>query len=404
VSVDSRSDIGEGRSRPDPTRGTVMVYARRIRSAYADLYILRQAQVLAPFELVVAEPVTTTPSVAATPIAGSHPITRGIGRKLGRAGLSIGWDFGYSPIAALNARRLLRRHSVAAVYSMFLWNAIDVAPVLRHRGHPPLIVHVAGSDITTARRRGAQYVERTNACLRGADVVLAGSDYLAGCVHEASGVTARRHYVGIVLPELRARRTTDAECRYLAVGGLVPIKGMAETIRAFAKAFPHRSDVSLRIVGDGPEHESLVRLIERLRIGDRVRLLGHLDHTRVYTEMAAADVFVQHSTVGPDGSAEGIGGSLLEAAAHGLPVVGTRTGGVPEAVIHGQTGLLGSPGDTDEMAQNLMLLSTAPELRTQFGQAGRAFVRNHHDAAKQDAQLAAIIGEAATRAAARSSR
>ena len=95
----------------------------------------------------------------------------------------------------------------------------------------------------------------------------------------------------------------------------------------------------------GPTAPTLEAEIDRLGIGDRVRLVG--ERRDVPELLAGADVFVLSS------ASEGMPVSVLEAMAAGLPVVASRVGGVPELVVDGETGLLVEPGDPDELAAAL---------------------------------------------------
>jgi glycosyltransferase involved in cell wall biosynthesis len=84
--------------------------------------------------------------------------------------------------------------------------------------------------------------------------------------------------------------------------------------------------------------------------------------------MKSADVFVMSSVT------EGLGSTVLDAMAMRLPVAGTRTGGIPEAVVHGETGLLVAPGEPRELAGAIVRLLKDPALRQRMGAAGYARV------------------------------
>jgi glycosyltransferase involved in cell wall biosynthesis len=87
--------------------------------------------------------------------------------------------------------------------------------------------------------------------------------------------------------------------------------------------------------------------------------------------MKSADLFVMSSVT------EGLGSAVLDAMAMGLAVVGTRAGGIPEAVVHGQTGLLVPPADPGALAQAIVRLLKAPEERSRYGRAAQARVSEH---------------------------
>src|SRR5207302_2441568 len=110
----------------------------------------------------------------------------------------------------------------------------------------------------------------------------------------------------IPIPELSPRaRDKDAPLIFLHAGRLVPVKGITYTLRSFAKiAFLH--DCRLRIVGGGLDEETAVSLASELGIANKVTFLGAVDYSVVQREMAAADVFVQHSVTAEHGETEGL--------------------------------------------------------------------------------------------------
>jgi glycosyltransferase involved in cell wall biosynthesis len=85
--------------------------------------------------------------------------------------------------------------------------------------------------------------------------------------------------------------------------------------------------------------------------------------------LRAADLFVISSYL------EGLGTSILDAMAAGLPVVGTRVGGIPEAVAEGETGLLVPPSDPQALGEALSVMAGSPDLRKRLGDAGKQRVR-----------------------------
>ncbi|MFO0687461.1 MAG: glycosyltransferase [Myxococcota bacterium] len=146
----------------------------------------------------------------------------------------------------------------------------------------------------------------------------------------------------------------------LAVGNLYPVKDHATLLRAL----PELGDARVAIAGRGEEEPHLRRLAAELGIESRVHLLGlRNDVDRL---LAAADVFVQPSR------SEGLPLAVLEAMAAGLPVVATRVGGMGEAVVDGETGLLVEPERPDILAGALRRLLGDEALRSRLGRAGRA--------------------------------
>jgi glycosyltransferase involved in cell wall biosynthesis len=166
-------------------------------------------------------------------------------------------------------------------------------------------------------------------------------------------------------------RHDRATPRLIAVGRLKAPKDFLTLIRAFA-ALPEGSFEAL-IVGDGPDRGAVEDEIRRLRLEERVRLVG--ERSDVPALLADSDLFVLSSR------SEGLPVSVLEAMAAGLPVVASRVGGLAELVVDGETGILVPPGDIPALSAALGDLVDDRELRRKLGAAGRARAEAHFDLA-----------------------
>jgi glycosyltransferase involved in cell wall biosynthesis len=149
----------------------------------------------------------------------------------------------------------------------------------------------------------------------------------------------------------------------LSVGRLHPQKGQAELVRAAAGVHAERPDMRLLIAGDGPERGHLEALVAALGLQGVVLLLGHRrDPGRL---MDAADLFVFPSHL------EGTPFAMLEAMAHGLPVIAAAFGGVEEIVEHGETGVVMPVGRPDELCAAIVAALADPQGLERLGAAGR---------------------------------
>jgi phosphatidyl-myo-inositol dimannoside synthase len=175
---------------------------------------------------------------------------------------------------------------------------------------------------------------------------------------------------------IRRQYAADNELLLLTVGRLQRRKGHDVAIEALAQmrcTMPHLKYV---IVGDGDERGRLEALVESRGLRDRVTFAGAVSAELLPAYYAAADIFLHPNRV-DQGEVEGFGIVFLEAAAAGLPVIGGNTGGVPEAIEEGVTGLLVSGTDVGEVAAAVRTLGANPAIRTQMGEAGRARVCGH---------------------------
>jgi glycosyltransferase involved in cell wall biosynthesis len=148
-----------------------------------------------------------------------------------------------------------------------------------------------------------------------------------------------------------------------AVGRLSPEKGHSYFIEAMAEVAKAIPEVRGLIVGDGQEEQPLRSRAQALGLGETIRFAGYRrDMNRIYP---AVDLVVLPSL------SEGLPMVALEGMAHGLPVVGTRVGGIPEVLDDGVSGLLVPPADAGALAQAIVMLLRNPALRLTMGRAGR---------------------------------
>ena len=143
------------------------------------------------------------------------------------------------------------------------------------------------------------------------------------------------------------------------VGALVGHKGQKHLLDAMPLVMRELADVHLVILGEGELRVPLEKQVKELHLERAVRMPGFRED--VLSLMKSADLFVMSSVT------EGLGSAVLDAMAMGLAVVATRAGGIPEAVVHGETGLLVPPGEPAPLAQAIVRLLRDPVVRSQYG-------------------------------------
>jgi glycosyltransferase involved in cell wall biosynthesis len=140
----------------------------------------------------------------------------------------------------------------------------------------------------------------------------------------------------------------------LFVGRLVQGKGVEYLIAAMERC----SDQQLVVVGDGPERRNLEKLAVKMA---NVAFVGEVPSDRVTEYFQRARMFVLPSL------SEGSPNVVLEAMAHGVPVIATAVGGIPDLVNHGETGFLTQPGNISEIVQYVRKLADDEPLRRRLG-------------------------------------
>jgi glycosyltransferase involved in cell wall biosynthesis len=163
----------------------------------------------------------------------------------------------------------------------------------------------------------------------------------------------------------------DPRPTILAVGRLTSEKGHAVLLSAMPRVLQGLPEARLVICGQGPEQRSLSNRAEAEGIASRVEFAGFVPDVR--QRLAQADVLVMPSL------SEGLGVAVLEAMAMGKPVVASNTGGLPEAVADGETGLLVPPGNAEALAGALLALLEDPDRAQAMGKAGRRRAVDHFD-------------------------
>lgn len=170
---------------------------------------------------------------------------------------------------------------------------------------------------------------------------------------------------------LTGKRVLMTVCR------LVPRKGVDTVIRAFAKVISICPDTELVIIGDGEDRRRLEKIAGESGIRESVHFTGWITHNK--QEMNRfynlADVVIMTPRTDPI-QVEAFGIIYLEANACGKPVIGSRSGGISDAVIDGETGLLVEEDDSGQLAEAIVRLLNNPDLAHRLGEQGRKRVVN----------------------------
>jgi glycosyltransferase involved in cell wall biosynthesis len=244
-----------------------------------------------------------------------------------------------------------------------------------------------GTEVVATLRAGGRLPFFYYSSVRRAAHLVANSHEAAGDLVAFRGFEKSRVSVihnSLVFPETKAlpdrgmRATLGADpgsTVLLSVGMFRPEKNQRDLLQ-FATGFPKAWDWRLWFAGDGPERAACERLAGRLGLTDRVRFLGYQGDPGPYYQ--AADIAVHAS------KEEALSNFLIEAQAHGLPVVACKALGIQECFLQGRTGWMVPQGEKDGFRAALaVLMSETPAERAARSNEARAFARKSFDPARQ---------------------
>lgn len=161
----------------------------------------------------------------------------------------------------------------------------------------------------------------------------------------------------------------------ISVGRLVHRKGQDVLIQALPEVISVVDGVHLVLVGEGPYRVHLEKLVQKLGLVDRVTFIGRVQHSELPLYIGIGDLFAMPSRTRFGGlEVEGLGIVYLEASACGLPVIGGSSGGAPDALLHGETGLSVDGRSPHEVAQAAITILTDKELSAAMGKRGREWI------------------------------
>jgi phosphatidylinositol alpha-1,6-mannosyltransferase len=183
------------------------------------------------------------------------------------------------------------------------------------------------------------------------------------------------HFVPTDSSELRAQLGLADKAVIISVGRLVHRKGQDKLISALPAIRAAVPNVHLVLVGVGPHQKFLENLVAKLNVADCVTFIGRINYSELPKYICVGDIFAMPSRSRFFGlEVEGLGIVYLEASACGLPVVGGKSGGAPDAVLVGETGVVVDGTNSSEIAEACIDLLNNPELCALMGATGRAWI------------------------------
>jgi colanic acid/amylovoran biosynthesis glycosyltransferase len=262
----------------------------------------------------------------------------------------------------------------------------------------PCVVSFHGADVAL-KPDIPDYPKKLRQLFEAVPLVLARSQSLADRLVElgCSADQIRINRTGIPtrdFPFIRRNPPQHGRWKILQACRLIPKKGIATSLQAFARFVKENPKAEFRIAGKGPLQPQLEALAAKLGISERVRFCGFVSQSELMNLYATSHLFLHPSETPPDENQEGIPNSILEAMATGLPVLATSHGGIPEAVEHGRTGMLAEERDAEALGSALLRFSRSPQLCGEFGYRANLSVAENFEQEVQIDQLEAHYDEA----------
>ncbi|MGA9378282.1 MAG: glycosyltransferase [Phormidium sp.] len=227
------------------------------------------------------------------------------------------------------------------------------------------------------------YLRRREALKREASLFIAVSEFIKEKLIE-QGFPAEKivaHYYGVDTEKFTPDPAVPRESVVLFVGRLAEKKGCEYLIQAMAQVQEQISHVKLVIIGDGPLRENLEALAAKSL--PNYQFLGLQSSDVVRSWMNRSLLLAVPSVTASTGDSEGLPTVVVEAQSMGLPVVGSIHAGIPQAVVHGETGFLAPERDGKALAEYILRLLKDPTLWQRCSVNGQQRVRDKFDLSKQ---------------------
>ena len=175
--------------------------------------------------------------------------------------------------------------------------------------------------------------------------------------------------------------------RLVTIGRLGPTKGQEYALEAVRKLIDAGYEVQYRIIGDGTRFQELSELATKLALDSVVTFEGAVNSDDVVQILRDTDVFVAPSVIAPTGQTEGVPNVLKEAMASGVPVIGTKVGGVAELIDHRKNGFLVPQKDPDAIAESVREIVAAQDELPQMLARARESVEQDYDIRRLNTDL-----------------
>lgn len=305
----------------------------------------------------------------------------------------------------LNAWKIARREKIEQIIVAQILPGGLVALLLKIFLRIPYIVSMHGMDIAWTQRVKRKKIAG-DLVLRNAKAIIANSKFTLKLVEVATnklpkvkkiiypcpseGLLRRQELPGIITDRLELERFENKKI-LLTVARLVKRKGHDKVMEALNYLKDRYPDLIYLIVGRGEYRKELDVLVEKHGLQERVFFFADVSDKELPMFYNLADIFIMPARQLKDGDVEGFGIVYLEANIFHKPVIGGKSGGVIDAVIHEKTGLLVDPESIDQISKSIAQLLDNRQLADLLGHQGAKRAREEFNWASQAKSLETIL-------------
>lgn len=271
------------------------------------------------------------------------------------------------------AVKSLKNENIDLVHSHWLIPSGFIGAVCNKLFGIPHVVSVHGSDINTIKNsKKLRYI--CSFVLQNSDLITTNSTYIKGIIQSMYPVVENKINVvpmGVDMDRFKRDNYLDSggdsksDFRIITVGRLIDWKGTKYLILAMNNVVNSIPNAKLFVIGDGPEKENLVKLVDSLNLQSSVVFTGYVKDTDLPAYYRSANVFVLPS-INLGGQSEALGVVTLEAMASGTPVIATDVGGVSDIVVDEYNGFLVPEKSPQEISNKIIELFSNKDIMIKF--------------------------------------
>jgi glycosyltransferase involved in cell wall biosynthesis len=303
----------------------------------------------------------------------------------------LGQRYSFSLFTKPAVKRILSQTKYDVIHAHFGFNALLIFPLAKLM-NIPLVITFHGLDASPQMLQDNQYKDLLQKMLEYASAIIIVSPHMKKTL-ELENYADKTYIIpcGVDPDEFNIinRPENKNSITILHSGRMVSKKGVPDLVTVFASLSKKYNNISLVLIGDGPDLEASRQRSAQAREGS-VTFLGARPHEQVKKYMADADIFVLNSRVGDKGDMEGVPVSLLEAMSLKMAIVSTRHAGIPYVVADGVNGLLVDEKDNSSLSAAIEKLINDAELRKELGESARRTVSEKLTSSQTNRKIADV--------------